>query len=122
VSDTEDEMGSAMNDVLSAHSYYQHKAMGLRGASALGQEMYSPQIGASPNGPAGWDEHGEGMESQGRFQQFNGALLGEIQSQKSKFAKKFHAMERQVEQTRLEKQQLAQILETQRQNFKFTLQ
>jgi hypothetical protein len=31
-------------------------------------------------------------------------------------------MERQVEQMRLEKQQLAQILETQRQNFKFTLQ
>ena len=46
----------------------------------------------------------------------------EIQSQKSRFAKKFNAMERQVEQTRLEKQQLAQILETQRQNFKFTLQ
>ena len=36
VSDTEDEMGSAMNDILSAHSYYQHKALGLRGASALG--------------------------------------------------------------------------------------
>ena len=42
VSDTEDEMGSAMNDILSAHSYYQHKAMGLRGASALGNDMYSP--------------------------------------------------------------------------------
>ena len=42
VSDTEDEMGSAMNDILSAHSYYQQKAMGLRGASALGQDMYSP--------------------------------------------------------------------------------
>lgn len=94
--------------------------MGVRGTSA--NDMYSPQIGASPNGPAGWDENAEGTDGQARFQQFNGALLGEIQSQKSRFAKKFTVMERQVEQMRLEKQQLAQILETQRQNFKFTLQ
>ena len=39
VSDTEDEMTSAMNDILSAHSYYQSKVPGLRNPSALAGEL-----------------------------------------------------------------------------------
>ena len=49
VSETEDELGSAMNDILSAHSYAK---------PGLGQDnLYSPQIGASPGGANAWDEN-----------------------------------------------------------------
>jgi hypothetical protein len=50
VSDTEDEMNSVMNDILSAHSYYQSKIPGMRGTSALAAEnvITSPNLGGSP--------------------------------------------------------------------------
>lgn len=52
---------------------------------------------------------------------FNGAVLNEMASQKSKFARKLKDLEKQIDQLRSEKSQLTQVLETQRQNFKFAL-
>tara|TARA_B110000285_G_C15123029_1_gene618413 strand:+ start:403 stop:597 length:195 start_codon:yes stop_codon:yes gene_type:complete len=53
VSDSEnDEMGSAMNDIISAHSFYQNRH--LRGASAFGMNeapVYSPGLNGSPGAP-----------------------------------------------------------------------
>ena len=86
VSDTEDEMNSVMNDILSAHSYYQSKVRG-----GLGGEipLASPQLGGgSPN-----EDGHDGIEV-ARFQQFNTALMSEISNQRSKFAKKYQALER----------------------------
>ena len=69
VSDTEDEMTSAMNDILSAHSYYQSKVPGLRNASALGGEMpiSSPQLAGSPGVPNWGNDEGSG-DTQGMDQ------------------------------------------------------
>ena len=57
VSETDEDMGSAMNDILSAHSYYQNKAAG-RGASVLGGEipLFSPLLAGSPGAPHPWEE------------------------------------------------------------------
>lgn len=94
---------SAMNDILSAHSFYQNKAKGQ------GSAMYSPNIGGSPGAPQPqWDEGAD----YDRYNQFNGAVLGEIASQKQKFGKKVLSLERQIEQLRSEKSQLAQVLES----------
>jgi hypothetical protein len=72
VSDTEDEMNSVMNDILSAHSYYQSKIPGFRGSALAGEmPIASPQLGGSP------DEIPEGIDV-ARFQQFNTALMSEI--------------------------------------------
>ena len=91
-----------MNDILSAHSFYQNKAKG--------SAMYSPNIGGSPGAPQPqWDEGAGDYE---RYNQFNGAVLGEIASQKQKFGKKIISLERQIEQLRSEKSQLAQVLES----------
>ena len=55
VSDSEnDEMGSAMNDIMSAHSFYQNRAAHMRGGSAFGMNdapVYSPQLNGSPGAP-----------------------------------------------------------------------
>jgi hypothetical protein len=50
-------MGSAMNDILSAHSYYQNRAAG-RGASVLGGEipLFSPLLAGSPGAPQPWED------------------------------------------------------------------
>ena len=79
-----DEMGSAMNDIISAHSFYQNRH--LRGASAFGMNeapVYSPGLNGSPGAPhpQAWDDGGD-VEQQTRFQQFNGAILGELGQQK----------------------------------------
>jgi hypothetical protein len=114
VSDSDqDELGSAMNDILSAHSFYQNKGQGRA------QALYSPNIGGSPGAP---NAHWEEGDNNDRYNQFNGAVLGEIASQKQKFQKRLVNQERQIEQLRSEKSQLAQVLESQRQNFKFTMQ
>jgi len=42
-------------------------------------------------------------------------------AQKSKYSKKVNMLEKQVDQLRNEKGQLSQVMETQRQNFKFAL-
>ena len=92
VSDTEDNI-SGLNDMISAHSYKLH--------------------GVSPGGmrgsPSGFDENVEitGAENQMRQQQFSGALLGELASQKSKYNKRMQGLEKQTEQLRMEKAQLA---------------
>lgn len=75
-------MGSALNDILSAHSYYQNKAAG-RGPSGLGGDLpiFSPLLAGSPGAPHPWEDGMEaGLEHQIRYQQYNGALLGEIGS------------------------------------------
>jgi hypothetical protein len=75
-------MGSAMNDIMSAHSFYQNRH--ARAGSAFGMNeppVYSPQLGGSPGAPhpQAWDEGAElGGMDQMRYQQFNGAILGEI--------------------------------------------
>ena len=56
-----------------------------------------------------------------RNQQFSGALLGELAAQKNKFNKRMINQDKIIDQLRNEKVQLAQVLETQRQNFKFAL-
>lgn len=78
-------MGSAMNEIMSAHSFYQNRAQHARGGSAFGMNeapVYSPQLNGSPGAPhpQSWDEGGDmgGMEQQMRYQQFNGAILGEL--------------------------------------------
>ena len=53
---------------------------------------------------------------------FNGALMGEMAAQKSKYARKLASMEKTLEQMRSEKNQLNNVLETQRQNFKLAIQ
>lgn len=94
VSDTEDEL-SAINDILSAHSYYQSKAPYLKNADGVRSMIASSPV----------MEEGDLDPAQAaRFQQFNGALLSEISSQKHKFAKKYQILERQNEQLRMEKQ------------------
>ena len=80
---------SAMNDLMSGQD-----------------NIYSPH-GGSPGAAGNWEEN----EFDAR-QQYNGALLGELASQKQKYNKKFTALEKVVDQLRLEKQQLAQVLES----------
>jgi hypothetical protein len=84
-----------MNDILSAHSFYQNKAHG-RAPS----QLYSPNVGGSPGAPNPQWEEGADYD---RMNQFNGAVLGEIASQKNKFQKKVVGLERQIEQLRSEK-------------------
>lgn len=93
VSETEDENASALNDILSANSVNRH----LMGAgSALGGDMFSPNIGASPGLGTHWDENADvPMDPNFRQQQLSGALMGELASQKSKFSKKMVQLERQ---------------------------
>ena len=54
--------------------------------------MYSPNIGGSPGAPQPQWEEGAGDYD--RYNQFNGAVLGEIASQKQKFGKKVINLER----------------------------
>ena len=86
-----------MNDILSAHSY-------AKPGGAFGQEnLYSPQLGASPGGAQVWDDNVDGGDQQYRQQQFSGALLGELASQKSKYNRKLVSLEKACEQLRAEK-------------------
>ena len=86
----------------------------IRGSALGSDNIYSPAGNARSPGVNGelWDD-GENYDN-ARQQQFSGALLGELATQKSKFNKKFHILEKQVDQLRAEKGQLAQVLETQR--------
>lgn len=95
-----------MNDLLS-----QNSVLRAVGGNA---ELYSPGKAASPG------DFGLGGDHEGGH--LNGAILNEMAAQKSKFARKLRDLEKQVDQLRSEKVQLAQVLETQRQNFKFALQ
>ena len=81
--------------------------------SAFG--IYSPNMG-SPSAPNVYEEGGE------KHHAFNGALMGEMAAQKSKYARKLASMEKTLEQMRSEKNQLNNVLETQRQNFKLAIQ
>lgn len=105
MSETEDNV-SAMNDLLSQNSL-------LRGVGGHA-DMYSPGKAGSPG------DFGMGAENEGGH--LNGAILNEMAAQKSKFTRKLRDYEKQLDQLRSEKVQLAQVLETQRQNFKFALQ
>ena len=82
-----------MNDMVSAHSY-----------NIKGLQQASP--GGMRGSPSGFDAEGEvtGPENQMRQQQFSGALLGELASQKSKYTKRMLGLEKQTEQLRMEKQ------------------
>ena len=74
-----------MNDILSAHSYYNVKGAQVRGIAGTDLPAYSPQLQGSPGAPnAAWDdEAGVGaMEQQMRYQQFSGAVLSELTAQK----------------------------------------
>ena len=57
VSDTEDDLGSAMNDILSANSYYQGNK-GFKGMPGMPVDMpfFSPQLGGSPSAPNAWED------------------------------------------------------------------
>lgn len=77
VSDTDEEGISAMNDILSAHSLYQ------RGFGADGQNV----AGSPPAGPP------KTLYDPG----FNGAILGEIATQKHKFTKKIQGLEKNID-------------------------
>ena len=115
MSDTDDEMASAMNEILSGNSFLKGNA---RGYTFGGDALVSPPIGiGSP--PAG-APHEYGSVGTDNLK-FNGAILGELATQKQKFGKKVVQLERTIEQLRSEKSQLSQILESQRQNFKFAL-
>ena len=55
VSETDEDMGSAMNDILSAHSYYQNKARGV--LDQPGElPLFSPLLAGSPGAPHHWEE------------------------------------------------------------------
>ena len=96
ISETDDNV-SALNDIMS-----QNSILRAVGANA---ELYSPHKGF---------DNDEGAH-------LGGAILNEMAAQKQKFGKKLREMEKQMEQLRAEKVQLTQVLETQRQNFKFAL-
>jgi hypothetical protein len=78
VSETEDEMTSAIDGILS------------RGSMVGADNVYSPNH-KSPGAADLWE--GEEFDGQ-RNQQFSGALMNELASQKSKFTKKLHIMEK----------------------------
>lgn len=100
VSETDNEDISAINDLMSLNSM--NRAGGLQ----------------SPGGPASPYVANELMLDNPNLK---GALLSEMAQQKSKFSKRMKDNEKLIEQLRSEKAQLAQVLETQRQNFKFAL-
>ena len=121
VSDTDDDMASAMNDILSGNSFLKGNARGYTfgGAGVVGGEsMASPNLGVGS--PAAGPPHEYGSVGTENLK-FNGAILGELATQKQKFGKKVMSLEKTIEQLRSEKSQLSQILESQRQNFKFAL-
>ena len=57
VSQSDDDLGSGMNDILSAHSYYNVKGAQVRGMVGTDMPAYSPQLQGSPGAPnAAWDD------------------------------------------------------------------
>ena len=57
VSQSDDDLGSGMNDILSAHSYYNVKGAQIRGMVGADMPGYSPQLQGSPGAPnAAWDD------------------------------------------------------------------
>lgn len=81
----------------------------LRGVRADMMSPNSPALGSMGEN-LGDDDFGH--EGQERNAQFNNALLGELTNQKSKYGKAIKQLERQSEQLRQEKSQLAQVMET----------